>query len=86
MTETFAVVLVGTDWKLKQVVADVSLAADREPGVPMKINGATVKSDTVSLFPGTYEVTSGLKTLSYGRAQHPGGHTPDRPARPAGSS
>jgi len=66
VTETFAVVLVGTDWKLKQVVAEVSLAADREPGVPMKINGATVKSDTVSLFPGSYVVTSGLKTLSYG--------------------
>ena len=67
VTETFPVTRVGADWKLQQAVATVSLTDERQPGVPLKINGVTVKSDTVSLFPGSYAVTSGLRTISYGK-------------------
>jgi hypothetical protein len=67
VSESFPVVKDASGgWKLSQVVADVSLGTAADAGVPLRINGVTTKSDTVSLFPGSYVVTSGLKTVSYG--------------------
>ena len=66
VSESFDVIKSGSDWKLQRVVADLNLGGARYKGVPLKINGAKVSRDVVSVFPGSYALTSGRKTVSYG--------------------
>ena len=56
----------GSDWKLQRVVADLNLGGAIYKGVPLKINGASVSRNVVSVFPGSYALTTGKKTVSYG--------------------
>ena len=66
VSESFDVIKSGSDWKLQRVVADLNLAGVRYKGVTLRINGAKVSRDVVSVFPGSYALTTGRKTVSYG--------------------
>ena len=66
VSESFDVIKSGSDWKLQRVVADLNLGGARYKGVPLRINGAKVSRDVVSVFPGSYALTSGRRTVSYG--------------------
>ena len=66
VSESFDVVKSGSDWKLQRVVADLNLAGVRYKGVTLRLNGAKVSRNVVSVFPGSYALTSGRKTVSYG--------------------
>ncbi len=66
VSESFDVIKSGSDWKLQRVVADLNLGGVRYKGVTLRINGAKVSRDVVSVFPGSYALTSGRKTVSYG--------------------
>ena len=66
VSESFNVVKTGSDWKLQRVVADLNLGGAIYKGVPLKINGASVSRNVVSVFPGSYALTTGKKTVSYG--------------------
>jgi hypothetical protein len=66
VSESFDVVKSGSDWKLQRVVADLNLAGVRYKGVTLRVNGAKVSRNVVSVFPGSYALTSGRKTVSYG--------------------
>ena len=55
-------------FKLSQAVIDVDFSNVKVTDVPMSINGVEVTDDAtdLSLFPGSYALTSGLKNLEYG--------------------
>ena len=66
VTETFDVVKQEDAWKLRRVAAEVELEGVRNGAVPLLINGAKVSADLISLFPGSYEISTGLKYSDYG--------------------
>ena len=67
VTETFAVVKQTDEWKLTRVAADVELGPVRSGSVPLLINGTKVSKDLISLFPGSYTISTGLKYSDYGK-------------------
>jgi hypothetical protein len=67
VTETFDVVKQGDDWKLRRVASDAELGLVRSGSVPLLINGTKVLKDLVSLFPGSYKISTGLKYSDYGK-------------------
>lgn len=66
VTETFDVVKEEDAWKLRRVAAEVDLGLVRSGAVPLLINGTKVSADLISLFPGSYEISTGLKYSDYG--------------------
>ena len=58
----------GDSWKLRDVAYDLDLGSRLNKSLPMIVNGVQVKSDTIALFPGSYEFTTGNKNISYGKA------------------
>jgi hypothetical protein len=66
VSESFDVIKSGSDWKLQRVVADLNLGGARYKGVPLFMNGAKVSRNVVSVFPGSYTLTTGRKSVSYG--------------------
>jgi hypothetical protein len=68
VTETFNVVKQGDEWKLRRVAAEIELGPVRSGSVPLLINGTKVSKDLVSLFPGSYTISTGLKYSDYGKA------------------
>jgi hypothetical protein len=67
LTETFDVVKQGDDWKLRGVASELELGLVRTGSVPLLINGTKVSKDRVSLFPGSYTFSTGLKYSDYGK-------------------
>lgn len=65
---SFEVVRTDQGFRLQSVVGEVSLAGARSPGVPLKLAGQEVFSDTVWLFPGRYRASTGMKFLGYSGA------------------
>lgn len=68
VNQDFRVEQVGSEWKITEIVADLELSRVRANSVPMLINGVTVDSDALKVFPGSYEFTTGLKYLDYGKS------------------
>jgi hypothetical protein len=66
VTETFDVVKQGDAWKLRRVAAEVELGHVRSGAVPLLINHTKVSADLINLFPGSYEISTGLKYSDYG--------------------
>jgi hypothetical protein len=66
VSQSFDVVKVNDQWKLTQVTKTIDVGLVRRTSVPMKINGVTIASTTVTLLPGSYAFTTGLAYLSYG--------------------
>jgi len=67
VTETFDVVKQGDEWKLRRVAAEIELGPVRSGSVPLLVNGTKVSKDLVSLFPGSYKISTGLKYSDYGK-------------------
>lgn len=66
VTTVYDVTQVNGTWKLTRVVNSLSLGLVRNSRVPMKVNGATVTSNSISVLPGSYAFTTGTPYLSYG--------------------
>jgi hypothetical protein len=64
----FSVEKDGDVWKLRDVAADLDLQSKRAKTLPMLINGVTVETDKVLLFPGSYTFTTGNKNVDYGKS------------------
>jgi hypothetical protein len=65
VTVSFAVDSSSGSWKLTNVAAEADLSFVGR-GYPMLINGTKVTGTNVSLFPGSYTFSTGLKYLTYG--------------------
>lgn len=57
----------GDTWKLRDVAYDLRLSSLQNKTLPLLINAVKVDSEQVSVFPGTYTFTTGLKTIDYGK-------------------
>lgn len=68
VNQDFRVEQVGSEWKITEIVTDLELSRVRANSVPMLINGASVDSDALKVFPGSYEFTTGLKYIDYGKS------------------
>jgi hypothetical protein len=66
VTETFDVVKQEDAWKLRRVAAELELGLVRSGAVPLLINGTKVSANLINLFPGSYEIGTGLKYSDYG--------------------
>jgi hypothetical protein len=66
VTESFDVVRQDEGWKLRRVAADIEFGLVRSGSVPLLVNGTKVSKDAVSVFPGSYTVSTGLKYVDYG--------------------
>lgn len=64
---SFSVQKDGDAWKLRETAYDLDLGSRLNKTLPMIINGVRVESDSISLFPGSYEFTTGSKNVSYGK-------------------
>jgi hypothetical protein len=58
----------GGVWKLREVAYDLPLSSVQNKTLPLLINGVKAEADKVAVFPGTYTFTTGLDTISYGKA------------------
>ncbi|MFT4166718.1 MAG: proline-rich domain-containing protein [Microlunatus sp.] len=63
---SFSVQKDGDIWQLREVAYDLDLGSLLNKTLPMIINGVRVQSDSISVFPGTYQLTTGTKNISYG--------------------
>ena len=66
VNEKFNVKKSGTSWKLYDSTQDLNLSYVRSRTIPMTINSVPVKTDKVTVFPGSYVVSSGNKNIVYG--------------------
>lgn len=64
---SFSVQKDGDSWKLREAAYDLDLGSRLNKTLPMIINGVRVESGDISLFPGSYEFTTGTKNISYGK-------------------
>lgn len=85
VNETFTVQKTGDNYLLYDITQDINLEAIRSRTLPLLINGVAVQTDTVHLFPGSYEFTSGNEYAKYGDGllvvKHPNDY-PDANLRP----
>ena len=81
VNQDFRVEQVGSEWKVTEIVTDLSLRNVRANSVPLMINGQEVNSDELKVFPGSYEFTTGLKYLDYGKSNILVVEGPDSSAR-----
>ncbi|MET0839399.1 MAG: hypothetical protein ABWY19_11495, partial [Marmoricola sp.] len=66
VTSDFYVTKSGDDWKMRQAGSEIDFTSMRKNTLPMMLNGETVDVDKVTLFPGTYTLTTGTDTITYG--------------------
>lgn len=66
VTEDYSVSEAGGTYKLSRAVTEFDLSYQRDETLPMLINGVPVRTDKVSLFPGTYAFTTDSKWVTYG--------------------
>ncbi len=66
VTEDYSVSEAGGTYKLSRAVTEFDLGYQRDETLPMLINGVPVRTDKVSLFPGTYAFTTDSKWVTYG--------------------
>jgi hypothetical protein len=66
VSDEFSVTDDSGSWKLSRAVTEFDLSYQRDETLPMKINGVEVTTDSVSLFPGAYTVTTDSKWVTYG--------------------
>ncbi|MDN5763189.1 MAG: hypothetical protein L0H41_12855 [Microlunatus sp.] len=64
----FPVEKAGQVWKLREVAFDLDVSSRRSKTLPLVINGVTVEADSLRLFPGSYEFTTGNKNIDYGKS------------------
>ena len=67
VTEDFQVEKAGDEYKMTEVANEVDLTSSRYDSLPMTVGGLKVSDDKILLFPGIYSVSTGLKTIAYGK-------------------
>ena len=65
---SFTVEKEGDAWKLREVAYDLDLGSQRSKTLPMVVNGVSVATDSILLFPCSYEFTTGSKNVGYGKS------------------
>ena len=66
VTSDFYVTKSGDDWKMREAGSTLDFTSMRKNTLPMMLNGTAVDVDKVTLFPGTYALTTGTDTITYG--------------------
>jgi hypothetical protein len=66
VTEDFQVTKSGDDWKMNEVGSTMDFTSMRNNTLPLMLNGKAVEVDKVTLFPGTYTLSTGTDTITYG--------------------
>jgi hypothetical protein len=66
VTEDFSVTKSGDQWKMSKAGSEFDFTNMRKNTLPLMINGKALTVDKVTLFPGTYAITSGTDYVSYG--------------------
>ncbi len=72
VTDKVSVVAVGNTFRILTPLnggTGVQVGALRQPGVSMFVSGKEVTSSSITLFPGTYPLTTSSPNLSYGQSQ-----------------
>ncbi|SDE20999.1 hypothetical protein [Auraticoccus monumenti] len=66
VTETFSVTEVDGGFRLSEVVSELDVSSLRSDRLALRVGGADVTGDRLTLFPGSYPVETGNPRLSYG--------------------
>ena len=66
VTSDFLVTKSGDDWKMRDAGSEIDFTSMRNNTLPMMLNGKEVDVDKVTLFPGTYTLSTGTDTITYG--------------------
>jgi hypothetical protein len=66
VTSDFYVTKSGDDWKMREAGSTLDFTSMRKNTLPMMLNGTAVEVDKVTLFPGTYTLTTGTDYITYG--------------------
>lgn len=66
VNESVDVTRSGGSWKVTETAVEVDLSSVRSENVPLLVNGTEIKADSVTVFPGRYEITSDLDHIDYG--------------------
>jgi hypothetical protein len=66
VTENFSVTKSGDDWKMNEVGSTMDFTNMRKNTLPLMLNGKSVEVDKVTLFPGTYTLSTGSDNITYG--------------------
>ncbi len=66
VTEDFQVVKSGDDWKMNEVGSTIDFTSTRSNTLPMMLNGKSLEVDKVTLFPGSYTLSTGSDNIAYG--------------------
>lgn len=66
VTETFSVTEVDGSFRLTEVVSELDVSSLRSDRLPLRVGGAEVTGNRLTLFPGSYPVRTGNPRVSYG--------------------
>ena len=66
VNESVDVIRSDGSWKVAETAVGVDLSSVRSENVPLVVNGATINADSITVFPGRYEITSDLDHIDYG--------------------
>ena len=66
VTEDFQVVKSGDDWQMHEVGSTIDFTSTRSNTLPMMLNGKALEVDKVTLFPGSYTLSTGSDKIAYG--------------------
>lgn len=66
VTENFQVTKAGDSWKMAKAGSELDFTNMRKNTLPLMINGQALTVDKVTLFPGTYTISSGTDNVTYG--------------------
>ena len=66
VTSDFLVTKSGDGWKMAEAGSTMDFTTMRNNTLPMLLNGQQVDVDKLTLFPGTYTLTTGTDTIGYG--------------------
>ena len=69
VTEDFQVVKSGDDWKMNEVGSTIDFTSTRSNTLPMMLNGKSLEVDKVTLFPGSYTLSTGSDHVAYGNGE-----------------
>lgn len=66
VTESFSVTEVDGGFRLAEVVSELDVSSLRSDQLPLRVGGADVSGDRLTLFPGSYPVETGTPYVAYG--------------------
>lgn len=66
VNDSFDVTRTGQRWKVTETTTEIDLSSIRAKEIPLLVNGSKINSNTITVLPGQYEITSGLDYIDYG--------------------